>query len=345
MNAIFGSLRRPTVKVWAPLTSALLLLSTVAAAQDKEQDAERLFREGQKLLEERRYGEACPKFDAAYRKDNQLGTLLNLAYCHKEQGAIWQAWLEFREAELRAIELRRTDRKDFATKARVELERSLARAVIDNPTKLELTEVLVEDRKVPEAERGAPFAVEAGQRKFVFRAKGKKQATLLVTIARAERPQHVAVPAMEDKGPDDAPPVIAIEPARSRPAAAPSNPERTDTGNTQRMLGWGAIGVGGVAAVVGGVTGVMTITSPCATTFKSKSEDCTSDTSGDFKTTGLVSTVSFIAAAVFAGAGAGLLLSAPSSGSKGAEARPVGRSATRTTPLLGLGFVGITSAF
>jgi tetratricopeptide (TPR) repeat protein len=88
---------------------------------DKDADAERLFREGQKLMEERRYGEACPKFDLAYRKDQQLGTLLNLAYCHKELGTTWLAWVEFKEAELKAIELKRTERRDFARQRMAEL--------------------------------------------------------------------------------------------------------------------------------------------------------------------------------------------------------------------------------
>ena len=95
------------------------------SVSDKDADAERLFREGQKLLEERRYGEACPKFEAAYKKDQQLGTLLNLAYCHKEQGATWLAWVEFKEAEVKATELKRNDRRDFARQRMAELEKSL----------------------------------------------------------------------------------------------------------------------------------------------------------------------------------------------------------------------------
>src|SRR3954466_3222786 len=122
-------------------------VSTVHA-QTQEADAERLFREGQKLMEERRYGEACPKFEQAYKKDGALGTLINLAFCHKEQGATWYAWLEFREAEVKATELSRPDRRDFAHARLTELEKNLPKVIIDNPKKVPLTEVLVEDRKV-----------------------------------------------------------------------------------------------------------------------------------------------------------------------------------------------------
>jgi hypothetical protein len=140
----------------APAIVALALVLVAggvssAHAQTREADAERLFREGQKLMEERRYGEACPKFEAAYKKDGALGTLINLAFCHKEQGAIWYAWLEFREAEVKATELNRPERRDFAHARLTELEKNLPKVVIDNPRKVPLTEVLVEDRKVWEA--------------------------------------------------------------------------------------------------------------------------------------------------------------------------------------------------
>ena len=38
-------------------------------------DGERASREGQKLLEERRYGEACPKFEQAYKKAQKRGEI------------------------------------------------------------------------------------------------------------------------------------------------------------------------------------------------------------------------------------------------------------------------------
>ena len=59
------------------------------------------------------------------RRIASLGTLINLAFCHKEQGASWYAWLEFREAEVKATELNRADRRDFAHARLVELEKQL----------------------------------------------------------------------------------------------------------------------------------------------------------------------------------------------------------------------------
>ncbi|MDB4945575.1 MAG: hypothetical protein JWP97_5109 [Labilithrix sp.] len=293
--------------------AAFLVLVSAAAsreahAQSREADAERLFREGQKLMEERRFGEACPKFEAAYRKDAALGTLLNLAFCHKEQGATWYAWLEFREAEVKATELGRGDRRDFAHARLVELEKSLHKVVIDNPRKVPLTDVLVEDRKVWEAEHGAVFATESGSRKLTFRAKGKRVTSKLVELQTGSRVQHVTVPEMADLTEEDLPPppaALVPAPAPAPPAVAPpvaplpaSSPLRT--------LGWVSIGVGAGAAALGITTGAISTFGPCGHAA------CTTAQRDSASTTAAISTGSFIAAGALVVTGIVLLVTAPS---------------------------------
>lgn len=343
-----GPLRRAPLRR-APLRRALFALglagvafgalvaldSRNAHAQDKEADAERLFREGQKLLEERRFGEACPKFEGAYKKDGQLGTLLNLAFCHKEQGATWYAWLEFREAELKAAELGRNDRREFAHQHVVELEKQLPKVVVDNPRSMPLTEVLVEDRRVPGAEKGTVFAAEAGQRKLTFRATGKKPATALVTLTKGDRPQHVAVPEMEEAPPEPEPVKAApdAEPAPDGVKAAPENPPPN---NTQRTLGFVALGVGGAALAAGAITGVMTLSSACAGT----SDGCTASAKDSADTSAMISNVSFAVAGVGIVSGLVLLLTAPSSSGTSTEAPHAS-----IEPRLGAGWAGLAGKF
>jgi hypothetical protein len=327
-----------TRKVFAGVFVAFLLCERVARADDSDADAERLFREAQKLLEERRYGDACPKFEAAYKKDGKLGTLLNLAFCHKEQGATWYAWLEFREAEFKAEEQKRPERKEFARKRLDELEKdkSLAKVIVENPQKLPLVEVDVEDRKVPEAERGVYFTAEEGKRKLTFKAKGKKPATSLVTIVRADRPQKVVVPDMEDQPvasatpppppPPPPPPVDRVEPP-PKPADGDG-----DTGSTQRTIGWIGIGAGGPILVAGGVFGVLTITGPCT-----GNRSCTASDHNRANTTGLVASIAVPVGAVMLGGGILLLLFAPSGKSSSERAG--------IAPEVGLGYYGVRGTF
>ena len=322
---------------------------STAQAQTREADAERLFREGQKLMEERRYGEACPKFDSAYKKDGALGTLINLAFCHKEQGAIWYAWLEFREAEVKATELNRADRRDFAHARLSELEKNLPKVVIDNPRKVPLTEVLVEDRKVWEAERGAVFAAEAGQRKFTFRAKGKKPATALVNVVRSDRAQRVTVPELETATADDLPPPPPPAPAPPAPkretVPPPPPPPSPTSGSTQRTVGWVVLGVGVGAAALGGVTGAMSWFGPCG------HQVCATDERDSASTSAAISTVSFVVASAGVVGGVVILLTAPSSSpsssSAAAQRNVEGPRTSRfaLTPVAGPTWAGVSGMF
>jgi len=290
-------------------------VSSVALAQplDKDADAERLFREGQKLMEERRYGEACPKFDLAYRKDQQLGTLLNLAYCHKELGTTWLAWVEFKEAELKAIELKRSERRDFARQRMAELERSLAKVVVEPTTKVELVEVLVEDRHVPEAEKSTPFAAESGTRKFTFRAKGKKPAVQLVAVTKGTTPMKVAVPEMEDQPPE--PPAPPPPPPRVVVIEKPAAPARGRDGATQKVVGLVTGGVGLIGLGIGSVFGVKTLgNNPCKDgrpAAGATEPSCTQSERDAVSTDAAIATTGFIAGGSLAVLGAILYFTAP----------------------------------
>ncbi|OJY29414.1 MAG: hypothetical protein BGO98_47000 [Myxococcales bacterium 68-20] len=336
------------VGVWSSTASP-----AAAQSSDKDADAERLFREGQKLMEDRRYGEACPKLEAAYRKDQQLGTLLNLAYCHKEQGAVWQAWVEFKEAEVKATELKRADRRDFARQRMAELEKSLARVVVEPQQKVELTEVLVEERHVPEAEKGVTFASEIGQRKFTFRAKGKKQVVQLVTVVKGDRPQRIVVPAMEEE--DNVP--VAVETPAPRiveePKRAPSTPAgEVRDGSGQRTVALVLLGVGVVGAGIGTATGLMTLSNECTKSAKRENPaGCPSSPAGQDKTragetTGLIADISFGVSGAALVTALVLYLTAPSAPTSATVGAAKGaRSGIHVMPEIGSGWAGLRGVF
>lgn len=322
---------------------ALVLATSAAAAQGSEQDAERLFREGQQLLEQRNFGLACPKFEAAYKIDQKLGTLINLAFCHKEQGSIWYAWLEFREAEVKATELNRNDRKEFVRQRLTELEKddTLAKVIVDNPQRVPISEIQVEDRKVPEAERGALFVVEQGRRRFTFKVKGKKPATALVNVARGNRPQHVQLPELED-APPEPPPVVE----KPRPPERGTTPpvETSSAGSAQRIIGWVSFGVGGAVLVASAIPGISVLTSEC-TSGGCLSKPTNTDAQNaelkvkydDFKSQAGLATALVIIGSAVTITGLVLVLTAPSSSSTA--------TAVTVTPRIGAGWAGLTGTF
>ena len=333
----------------SPLTAAALLAAALvtpgARAEDRSADAERLFREAQQLLEARDYANACPKLERAFSLDHKLGTLINLAFCHKAQETVWLAWLEFRHAEVMATAQGRTDRRDFVRQQLTEIERKgkLALVVVDNPRGEPITEVLVEDRRVPEAERGAVFMVEPTttvDRKFTFRATGRKPVDRLVKVVRGDKSvQHVTVPPMEP-GEEEAASAPAgpatPEPSLEggAPAAPRSTPPPAEVGGTQRLFGWGVLGAGVVGVGVGSWFGVSALGNGCA--GSSKNPPCTDDVkrAGDRDAT--VSTIAMAGGGVAVAAGIALVLTAPRTPARGAAA---------VTPTVGLGYAGLHGRF
>lgn len=317
------------------------LVPGLARADDRNADAERLFREAQQLLEARDYANACPKLERAFALDRKLGTLINLAFCHKAQETIWLAWLEFRHAEVMATAQGRTDRRDFARQQLTEIEKKgkLALVVVDNPRNEPLTEVLVEDRRIPEAETGVAFMVEPTttvDRKFTFRAKGRKPAEKLVKVARGEKAvQHVAVPPMEVQEEAVAPVTPATplpEPSREPAPVAPPPAVAEEATGTQRVLGWGLAGLGVVALGVGSYFGVSALGNGCA--GSSKNPPCTDDEKRAGDRDAMVSTLAMAGGGVAVVAGIALVLTAP---------RPSTRAAL--TPVVGLGYGGLAGRF
>ncbi len=322
--------------------AASLFLTAEARAQDRAADAERLFREAQQLLEGRDYANACPKLERAYALDKKLGTLINLAFCHKAQETYWLAWLEFRQAEVMAIAQNRLDRRDFVRQQLSEIEKKgkLALVVIDNPRNEPLTEVLVEDRRVPEAENGAVFMAEpttSVDRKVTFRAKGKKSVEKLVKIARSDKTvQHVVVPPMEDQPPEAPPAAPVVTETPSPKPAAPARDEgaSSDDGSTRRLIGWSVAGLGVASIGVGSYFGIETFRSPCA--GSSKNPPCTSEVKAEADRNGLVATVTMIGGAAAVVGGLYLVLTSSSS-------PRVGRRAVE--PVLGATYAGVRGVF
>ena len=324
--------------------TAVFLASGAASAQpsEKDADAERLFREGQKLMEQKRLGEACPKFEAAYRKDQQLGTLLNLAYCHKQQGAIWQAWLEFKEAEVKAVALNRKDRRDFAKQRMIELEKTLSKVVVDPTTKVELTEILVEDRRVYDAEKSVPFAAEVGsERKITFLAKGKRPAIQLVAVPtqrKGEGPLHVTVPEMEDEPPP--PPAVVETPVAKTEPLPPRAIVQDNHAGAWRTVMILSLGVGVPVLAAGAVLGVITLGSNC-TASKRELGGCTGpEPRSSASTLAALSTTGILAGAALTATGLGILAFGPKPMKKTRDG-----SQLVLTPDLGLGWAGVHGTF
>ena len=103
-------------------TAAALAAAVPAWAQasDAQQpspstEADETFHAARALLKDKRYAEACPKFEESQRQDPASGTLLAIAYCQELSGLLATSWSNYLAAAQLPEREGHTDRKSAAT--------------------------------------------------------------------------------------------------------------------------------------------------------------------------------------------------------------------------------------
>jgi tetratricopeptide (TPR) repeat protein len=224
------------------LAACLLLWAQAASAGDPAL-AETLFQEAKKLANDGKFEQACPKFEASYKADRTLGTLLNLADCHEQTGRIATAWATWNEG----IEISRklnddrivfaTERRDKLTprlpKLELEIVRTDALANRGGDSGLQLFRG---DVPIPAAAYGTALPVDPGKHELTVRRGGKVLEKQTVT---AEESRTLKVRFDFD----------AIDKAHPPPKDEPARRGRIEEPSSQRTIGFivGAIGVAGLA--------------------------------------------------------------------------------------------------
>lgn len=289
---------------------ATLAAEPIARAGDPEgaaAPAESLFQEGRRLMDQKKYAEACPRFLASYKLAPAVGTLLNLADCYEREGKLASAWARFHEAIGLAQRLGRPDREKTARDRADRLEPRLARlTVLAHDANVKVT---LDGNELDAAVLGTPVPVDPGQHTVEATAKGRRAFTTTVEVADRKKTATVEIPALEPE--PEAEPTKPTEPAK--PATATTEPRR-DGGSTQRTLGIVAMGAGAVGIGVGAFFGLRTSSKWSDAQVHCTDGEC--DAAGvelatDAKNAGTISTIAFVAGGVFVLGGAALFFTAP----------------------------------
>jgi hypothetical protein len=292
--------------------AALAMGPTAARAQNSAL-AEGLFREGKKLLEQRRFDEACPKFKEAARLDLSSGVELALGICFEGQGRLASAWGAYLSAASLAHHDRRSDREDVAKARAMALEPKLSHATINVAIATAGLPGLVvrQDDVVLESPAWANVPVDIGTHRIDATAPGKKPFSRVYIVSANGDSLTVGVPELEDV---PAPlPAPALAAPLTQAAPTPPPPPR----GTIRTVGFVTGGAGLGALVAGSVFGAVTLsdaaavhrvcpsnTTKCASA-SIRSENSTAETLAD------VSTTLFIVGGVALATGALLVLANP----------------------------------
>jgi hypothetical protein len=236
----------------ASLLVAATLTATALHAQSNGALAESLFREGKKLLEEKRFDEACPKFQESARLDLSSGVELALGLCLEGQGKFASAWGAYLSAGTLAHHDGRSDREEAAKARARAIEPKLSRVTIDVATATSSLAGLEvrQDNVVIGSPAWGNAPVDPGPHKLDVSAPGKKPFSKSYAVGAIGDSITVHVPPLED-APAPPPPLVAVSPVPERRIEEePSGTWRKPFGFVVGGLGVGAVGAGAVLGVI-----------------------------------------------------------------------------------------------
>ena len=194
----------------AAVAIVLLVLSfagSAAGGPNEQRLAQALFDDARRLMEQKRYAEACPKFAESQRLDPGGGTLLNLAVCHAGEGKTATALVEYNEALSIATRDGRRDREELARTGIANLEREVPRVIVAVPpaSRVQGLEVKIDETPLPSVAWDVPMPVDPGSHSVVATVPGRAPWTTIVSVLPQER-KTIEVPPLSASDPAPLPP-------------------------------------------------------------------------------------------------------------------------------------------
>lgn len=215
-----------------------VFFSPLAAAQTAI--AEKLYQEGIQLAQKGSFAEACPKFQASYELDAQVGTLMALAACNVEIGKTASAWGEYNEAASLA---RRQDKPavaDVAQKAAAELRPRLSQLAIKIDKAIPNMVVTLDGKVVPRGALGDELPLDPGSHELRAEAPGHVDWVKELSVLPGPNTVSVSIPALERTKAETPRPIVV-----------------TAGLNDNQVIGYtiGALGLAGLA--IGTIFGII----------------------------------------------------------------------------------------
>lgn len=296
--------------------------------------AESLFREAKTLMTQGNAAEACPKFAESNRLDPKLGTLLNLALCHEQEGRMASAWAEFNEVASRAAKAAEAEREKFAREHSAAVEKRISHLTITvaEPTPPSGFDVRLDGEAIGPSLWGFAIPVDPGEHKIEATAPGKERWSRSVAVTKEPSSQKIVVPALT--GATSLPPANSASSASVTPGAPPVAPPPPPGGgdSSRRTAGYLVGGVGLAGVVVGSIFGIKTFAKKSDSQSHCNATTRTCDGAGielqdSARSASTISTIGFGVGLLGLGAGAWLLLSAGPSSTES--------TGVRLTPMIG----------
>jgi hypothetical protein len=233
--------RRLVVVAW------LVSAPHVAAAQSAE--AEQRFRDGKRLMGEKKYAEACLAFETSQRLDPAVTTLVNLADCREKNGQIQSAWTAFLEAERQTRgDAKQASLHKIAKERSSALEGRLSYLTVSVSRDSDIEGLILTRNGQPfdEGLWNTAIPVDGGEYVIAGRAPGHEQWSTTVTVPAEKGRITVDVPRFKAVDRLVPPPVTEPEAVDEVPIA--EGEPSSFTGRRKLALGVGGAGLVAVGA-------------------------------------------------------------------------------------------------
>lgn len=228
----------------------VLLCSRPGRTQNGDQAAaDQLFREGRQLMDEKKYPEACARFEASQQMGPAIGTLLNLAVCHEAEGRIATAWGEFAQVLAAARREGHKEREEFARTHQKNLEPRLPRLTVLVPPKVRKSGLAIKrnNQELAEGAWSIALPIDPGTVQIEASAPGFTSWSTELKIKEKEA-KEIEVPELQ---PVPAPPPSASAPPSSSPGPLLAPPTSAEPPPPTLPQGWSTRKTTG--AILGGV--------------------------------------------------------------------------------------------
>jgi hypothetical protein len=220
------------------------------------------------LFADKQLDQACAKFAESLKKASNVNVAFELAACYAAQGKTATAWAEFGSVASKA---QRQGDGQLAEKAQAnksELEPKIPFLLIRSAA-ASGTAITLDDKPVDGAMLDLPLPIDPGPHVVAASAAGKKPWRQTLEAPSHKTEIFVQVPVLQDQlpaTPASEPPSVPeakAPPVPTPPAAPVSSADQTEPGDAPpggiSPLVWVGFGLAGVGAVVGGITGGLTL--------------------------------------------------------------------------------------
>ncbi len=293
--------------VWTHRANAIEPEKTIPASAGAEitspsNSAEVAFEKGLAAADAGDWKLALDSFLESEKYEPAPGTTLNIARCREKLGQNAAALTDFKNV---VAALSEDDERAVYARTRVAaLEPLVSYVKLSLPENAENARVFLDGSEVLPPMFGNAFPVDPGEHEVVVTAPGREREVVQLTL-RAGEPHELLLEGGTPKPEAPAKPRVAEK--KNLPKAE-EEPERK--ASTQRLVGFGVLGLGAVSLAVSGITGALAIDRKNTMEANCHGSTCTpegleaNDSGGRFAT---ASTVAFGAGLALLGGGAALL--------------------------------------